>query len=60
MGRPKGGNQLTTDGAVAWAPVQKLLFLHSWNTSGNRDAYFYQQDIGEELEKRMASLRVRF
>ncbi|MGE3309270.1 MAG: prepilin-type N-terminal cleavage/methylation domain-containing protein [Limisphaerales bacterium] len=60
MGRPKGGNHLTIDGAVNWVPVQKLLFLHSWNTGGSRDAYFYQDDIGEEVEKQRAKLRVRF
>jgi len=59
-GRPKGGNHLTIDGAVNWVPIQKHLFLHSWNASGNRDAYFYQQDIGEEVERHRARLGVRF
>jgi hypothetical protein len=36
------------------------LFLHSWNVSGSRDSYFYQQDIGEEVEKQRSKLQVRF
>ncbi len=60
VGRPKGGNHLTIDGAVNWVPIQKHLFLHSWNTSGNRDSYIYQQDIGEDVEKQRAKLQVRF
>ena len=59
-GLPKGGNHLTIDGAVNWVQVQKLLFLHSWNVAGTRDAYFYQQDIGEDVEKQRAKLKIRF
>ena len=59
LGTPKGGNQLTIDGAVRWVPVQKLLFLHSWNTAGSRDAYSFQEDIGEELEKQRAKIRYK-
>jgi len=58
-GLPKGGNHLTMDGAARWVPRDKLLFIHSWNTSGNRDAYFYQQDLGDELEKQISRIRFR-
>ena len=59
LGRPKGGNHLTIDGSVRWVQAQKLLFIHSWNTTGNRDAYFYQEDLGPELEKQLAKIRYR-
>jgi len=58
-GRPKGGNHLTIDGAVNWEGVRKLLFIHSWNTSGNRDAYFAQDDLPEELERQRARIQYR-
>jgi prepilin-type N-terminal cleavage/methylation domain-containing protein len=60
FGRPKGGNQLTMDGSVRWVQVQKLRFLHSWNTGGARDAYFQQDDIPEELERHLSRLTVKF
>jgi prepilin-type N-terminal cleavage/methylation domain-containing protein len=59
LGRPKGGNHLTIDGAVNWEKVQKLLFLHSWNASGNRDAYFAQDDLPEALERQRARIQFR-
>ncbi len=60
FGRPKGSNHLTIDGAVRWINGPKLLFLHSWNVSGNRDSYFQQDDLGEEVEKHLARLRIRY
>jgi hypothetical protein len=59
VGRPKGANHLTIDGAARWVPRDLLLFIHSWNTSGNRDAYFFQEDLGEELEKKRSQIRIR-
>ena len=57
--KPVGANHLTTDGAARWVSAQKLLFLHSWNTAGARDAYMYQEDIGEDLEKKLPQLRLK-
>lgn len=59
-GRPVGGNHLTMDGAVNWARFQKMLFIHSWNTSGNRDAYFHQDDIGDNMERVRTRLVARY
>ena len=56
---PEGGNQLFMDGSVQWVGFQKMLFLHSWSTSGNRDAYFYQEDIGE-VEEHIERLRAKY
>ena len=59
LGYPKGGNHLTIDGAVNWVIAQKLLFLHSWNTAGDRDAYFFQSDLPEELEKQRSKIQLK-
>jgi hypothetical protein len=37
-----------------------MLFIHSWSPGGTRDAYFYQQDLGEELEKRIDQIRSKY
>jgi prepilin-type N-terminal cleavage/methylation domain-containing protein len=58
-GSPDGGNQLYMDGSASWMRYGQMLFIHSWNTDGSRDAYFYQQDLGPEVEKVMARLRPR-
>lgn len=58
-GFPQGSNHLTVDGAVNWVQARKLLFLHSWNTSGNRDAYFFQQDLPPELERQLNRIQFR-
>ena len=39
--------------------VQKLLFLHSWNTGGARDSYMFQDDIGPELQAKVAQIRLK-
>jgi prepilin-type N-terminal cleavage/methylation domain-containing protein len=58
-GMPEGGNQLYMDGSARWTKFDKMLFIHSWNTSGSRDAYFVQDDLGEELEKKRALIKPR-
>lgn len=60
-GLPDGGNQLYMDGSVEWMAFERMLFLHSWNTSGSRDAYFHQEDLPEELANRdpRSLLRIR-
>jgi prepilin-type N-terminal cleavage/methylation domain-containing protein len=58
-GIPAGGNHVHMDGSARWVKFEKMLFLHSWSTDGTRDAYFYQEDIGPELEKHLARLRPR-
>ncbi|MBI3191211.1 MAG: type II secretion system protein [Pedosphaera parvula] len=57
--RPIGGNQVHMDGSARWVKFNDMLFLHSWDTGGTRDAYFFQQDIGEDLEKKRTQLRPR-
>jgi prepilin-type N-terminal cleavage/methylation domain-containing protein len=43
---PAGQNQVYMDGSVGWVDVSKLIFIHSWNVNGSRNAYFWQQDMG--------------
>jgi prepilin-type N-terminal cleavage/methylation domain-containing protein len=56
---PEGGNQLYLDGSVSWMPFNRMLFIHSWNPGGTRDAYFYQEDLGDELRALVDQLRPR-
>lgn len=55
-GSPAGGNNLAIDGSARWVHSRQLLFLHSWNVGGDRDAYIFQEDIGPELEAQRAKL----
>jgi len=59
-GLPEGGNHLYMDGSSYWVKFQKMLFIHSWNTGGARDAYFFQEDLGEELEAKKEQIRAKF
>ncbi len=56
---PVGGNQLYMDGSARWVQFRQMLFIHSWNTGGSRDAYFAQDDLGPQLSTRVAQLRPR-
>lgn len=53
---PAGGNQVFMDGSARWIAYRQMLFLHSWDAGGTRDAYMFQEDIGETLEKQRAKL----
>lgn len=57
-GPPAGGNHVHMDGSARWIKFEQTLFLHSWSMT-DRDAYFYQEDIGPDLQKRIASLKPR-
>ena len=46
---PVGGNHLYMCSSVSWANFDKIIFLLSWSTGGARDAYFFQDEILEEL-----------
>ena len=58
-GVPEGGNQVFIDASARWIKFERMLFLHSWSTGGDRDAYFFQEDIGPELERQVARLRAK-
>ncbi len=59
-GLPEGGNHLYMDGSVTWVNFLKMYFLHSWNTSGARDAYFFQEDVGEISQAQLERLRAKY
>jgi prepilin-type N-terminal cleavage/methylation domain-containing protein len=54
---PVGGNQLYMDGSASWMRFEKMLFIHSWDAGGSRDAFFCQEDLGEQLDKQRAKLK---
>ncbi len=60
QGLPEGGNHLYMDGSVRWINFDRMLFLHSWNTGGARDAYFFQDDIPVELESKLDLIRSKY
>ena len=57
---PEGGNHLYMDGSVNWVNFLKMYFLHSWNTSGARDAYFFQEDVGEISQAQLERIRAKY
>jgi prepilin-type N-terminal cleavage/methylation domain-containing protein len=60
QGLPEGGNELFMDGSARWIKFQQMFFIHSWSTGGARDAYFWQDDLGEELAPRAESIRAKY
>jgi predicted type IV restriction endonuclease len=44
---PAGHNQVYVDGSADWVPLFNMYYIHTWNTSGARIAYFWQDDLGE-------------
>ena len=60
QGLPEGGNHLFMDGSSRWINFDKMLFIHSWSTGGARDAYFWQDDLGDELAPRAEGIRAKY
>ena len=58
-GIPEGGNQVFMDGSARWIRFESMLLIHTWMADGSRDAYFYQQDLGPQLETKIAQLKYR-
>ena len=59
---PDGGNQVYADGSVSWAKFEKMYYFHSWNTGGNRIAYWYQDssDVDPDMLRNLNQLAAKF
>jgi len=59
---PDGGNQVYADGSVSWAKFEKMYYFHSWNTGGNRIAYWYQDssDVDPDMLRNLTQLAAKF
>ena len=57
---PEGGNQLYMDGSASWVKFNQMLFIHSWSPAAGRDAYFFQRDLGEQLEAKRAQIKAKY
>ena len=45
---PLGGNHVFADGSGTWVPWSgEWRRLHSWNTNGTRDLFWFQEDVGD-------------
>lgn len=42
---PYGGNEVFCDSSVSWIKFQQMSYLHSWDITGDREMFFYQQDL---------------
>lgn len=48
-GLPAGGNEVFMDGSVRWINFRDMFHLHGWH-GNSRQLFFYQDDLGKELE----------
>jgi hypothetical protein len=44
-----GGNEVFMDGSARWVNFRDMLYIHGWHGTSRR-LYFYQDDLGKELE----------
>jgi len=52
---PAGGNEVFMDGSARWYNFRDMLYIHGWHGTSRR-LYFYQNDLGTELEPKRAKL----
>ncbi len=58
---PQGGNQVFMDGSARWVPFERMYYLTTWDISGDRIAYFFQdpKDFPSALKSALPLLRAR-
>ncbi len=56
-GRPAGGNQVFIDGSARWVKAAEMFALHSFSGFKLREFYFYQEDLGKDVEPKRAQLK---